>query len=283
MAKTRVSPVTIRNRCQFTGRVFSLDSAKAIKANDFGWLNAIMYMAPANLAGVGNLCSHAAECIAPCLGWESGQAGMVKNESDLNSVRRSRIERARAFMKDRAAFMRYVAVEIARTALKARKLQLQLCVRLNGSTDIAWEGIAVDVDSDTATVLASLGIEVAVGRYRNAFELFPSIQFVDYTKNPHRMRRKLPANYHLTFSRMASNESTALEILQGGANVAAVFAGALPSIWQGFPVINGDTHDLRHLDPRGVVVGLTPKGNKAKRDSSGFVIRNAAAPLQAAA
>jgi len=27
---------------------------------------------------------------------------------------------------------------------------------------------------------------------------------------------------------------------------------------------------LRHLDPKGVVVGLTPKGSKARRDLSGF-------------
>jgi hypothetical protein len=31
-----------------------------------------------------------------------------------------------------------------------------------------------------------------------------------------------------------------------------------------------------HLDPKGVVVGLTPKGSKAKRDTSGFVVRQAA-------
>ena len=42
----------------------------------------------------------------------------------------------------------------------------------------------------------------------------------------------------------------------------------------GHPVINGDEHDLRFLDPKGVIVGLSPKGHKAKKDTSGFVIRN---------
>jgi len=65
-----------------------------------------------------------------------------------------------------------------------------------------------------------------------------------------------------------------MHILQAGGNVAVVFANGLPDRWNGFPVINGDLHDLRHLDPRGVVVGLSPKGPKAKRDMSGFVIRN---------
>lgn len=39
------------------------------------------------------------------------------------------------------------------------------------------------------------------------------------------------------------------------------------------PTIDGDKHDLRHLDGRGVIVWLSPKGAVAKRDSSGFVVR----------
>jgi len=55
-----------------------------------------------------------------------------------------------------------------------------------------------------------------------------------------------------------------------------VFAGVMPSEYLGAPVISGDEHDLRHLDPRGgYVIGLSPKGSKAKRDQSGFVVRNA--------
>jgi hypothetical protein len=53
-----------------------------------------------------------------------------------------------------------------------------------------------------------------------------------------------------------------------------VFGNGLPATWHDYPVIDGDTHDLRHLDPKGVVVGLSPKGNKAKHDRSGFVVRN---------
>jgi hypothetical protein len=54
-------------------------------------------------------------------------------------------------------------------------------------------------------------------------------------------------------------------------NVAVVFAGNdLPTEWNGKPVIDGDTDDLRFLDPQGVIVGLRAKG-KAKYDTSGFV------------
>jgi hypothetical protein len=59
-----------------------------------------------------------------------------------------------------------------------------------------------------------------------------------------------------------------------GHNVAMVFHGALPESFAGFPVIDGDKHDLRHLDAKGgYIVGLTPKGRKAKADTSGFVVR----------
>ena len=75
-------------------RIFSTDSAKAIKAQEFGYLNAIHYLAPSKLSGF-NLCSHASPgCIAICLGWESGQAGMVKHDADMNEARKSRIQKA---------------------------------------------------------------------------------------------------------------------------------------------------------------------------------------------
>ena len=60
--------------------------------------------------------------------------------------------------------------------------------------------------------------------------------------------------------------------MANGMNVAVVFAGStLPDMWNGYTVINGDTDDLRFLDPKGVVVGLKAKA-KAKKDTSGFVV-----------
>jgi hypothetical protein len=51
-----------------------------------------------------------------------------------------------------------------------------------------------------------------------------------------------------------------------------VFWPTLPSTWLGFPVIDGDRHDARFLDPAGVIVGLRAKG-LARVDTSGFTIR----------
>lgn len=100
------------------------------------------------------------------------------------------------------------------------------------------------------------------------------MQFVDYTKNHLRFRRPLPANYHLTFSRSEINEPIALDMLAQGVNVAIPFHGTMPQTWHGYPVVDGDDHDLRFLDPQGgYVVGLSPKGLKAKRDERGFVVR----------
>jgi hypothetical protein len=239
-------------------RIFSVDSAKALKAQSFGYLNGIHYMAPHRTAGVGDLCGHAsAGCIALCLGLYSGQAAMVADDSDLegNSVRKSRADKARRFMRDRQIYMRDVFRSIELLVLRAKRMNLKLCIRMNGSTDIAWEGI----------------------RYngRNVFDTFPDIDFVDYTKNPKRFTRPLPPNLHMTFSRSETNEAQCLELLNRGVNVAVVFE-TVPKRWNGFKVIDGDKHDLRQLDPRGrkgVVIGLLPKGNHAKRDKSGFVVR----------
>jgi hypothetical protein len=244
-------------------RIFSTDSPKAVKADAYGYLNAIHYMAPSDLSGY-NLCPHASEgCKALCLGWTSGQASMVKRLSGRtaqgNNVRKSRIDKARRFMRDRKAYMADIIRSIELEQSKAFRLGKALCVRLNGSTDIAFEGIACERN----------GIA-----FRNVFEAFSEIQFVDYTKNHLRFRRRLPANYHLTFSRSETNEAAALELLAQGHNVAIVFAGKRPASWQGFETIDGDKHDLRHLDPRGgFVVALSPKGRIAKRDKTGFVVR----------
>ena len=256
-------------------RIFSTDSAKAIKADKFGYLNAIHYLAPATMAGVGNVCSHYSDaCYAACLGKTSGQAGIVhnltSNRPQGNSTRQSRLDKTRRFMRDRKAYMADVVKAIEAEQRKANRHGKQLCVRMNGSSDIAWEGIRCVRD----------GIE-----YRSVYEAFSGIQFVDYTKNPYRFDRKLPANLHLTFSRSETNEAKALELLRRGVNVAVVFGKGkkepLPTSWQGFTAIDGDLHDLRHLDPKadtymyrhGYVVGLSPKGRKAKKDQSSFVVR----------
>lgn len=256
-------------------RIYSTDSAKAAKAQGFGYLNAIHYMAPASIAGVGNLCPKAsAACLAACLGWYSGHAGMVKTDQDRNSVRLSRIYKARRFMKDRHNYLWDMARATALAYRKAKREKLKLCARANGSTDISWEGVALYIDESQARILSKLcERKIKAGQYASLFALFHFVQWVDYTKNAMRLYRALPNNYSLTLSYSGTNQADCAKALQAGHNVAVVFGDSLPESWLGFPVINGDSHDLRHLDPRGVVVGLSPKGKKAKADKeSGFVV-----------
>jgi hypothetical protein len=179
---------------------------------------------------------------------------MVSHDAQINNVRQSRLDKTNRFMRDRKAYLADIVRQIERQQRLAAKRGFKLCVRLNGSSDIAWEGI-----------------RLLCGR--NLFERFPDVAFVDYTKIARRFERALPPNYHLTLSRSETGEC--LEALTRGINVAVVFV-AKPATWHGFECIDGDEHDLRQLDPRGeqgVVIALLPKGYKAKRDVSGFVVR----------
>jgi hypothetical protein len=177
-----------------------------------------------------------------------------------NAARASRAAKARLFMTDRGAFMSEMVAGIEQAKRAAAREGLELCVRLNGATDIGWEGLRF---GDTRGSI---------------FDRYPSIQFVDYTKNVYRALKhaegKLPSNYHLTFSRSETNEADCFRVLAAGGNVAVVFAGVFPQTYLGARVVSGDEHDLRHLDPKGgVVIALSRKGTRAKKDTSGFVVR----------
>jgi hypothetical protein len=257
-------------------RFLSVESPKAVKAQGYGYLNGINYGAPSTVAGVGNLCSHASPgCISLCLGLYSGQAGMVK-EGGTNKVRESRIAKTHYFMRERKAFMAEFAYHVGRLYQEAESKGFGAACRPNGAWDSAFEGISVPVDESLAERLTQyVGRTFEPGTYRNLMEAFPEVRFLDYTKNPNRFGRVLPENYDLTFSLSETNEKAARDLLARGYNVAAVFAGFLPETYLGRPVISGDDHDLRFLDPKGgIMIGLTPKGSKAKKDTSGFVIRN---------
>ena len=109
-------------------------------------------------------------------------------------------------------------------------------------------------------------------------ELFPNLQFYDYTKNHLRFNIQLPSNYSLVFSRSETNHEKSIEILKKGFNVAMVF-DVPPTEFESFQVVDGDETDLRFLDNQGVIVGLkykklTGKGaNNSEAFESGFAIR----------
>lgn len=139
--------------------------------------------------------------------------------------------------------------EIAELQLLAEQEGKQAVVRLNGTTDLQLSR------AFQALPQAQLFMEIP--------SLFPDVQFVEYTKNPH--HQSAGPNHNYTFSFSGSNLTHALKILQGGGNVSVVFEGPFPTSWYGFPVIDGDVHDNRYKDRRGVVVALKLKGTKQAR------------------
>jgi hypothetical protein len=232
---------------------------KVLKGESQGYLTFILHLAPASLSGYNTCASATPGCKMACLN-TAGRGGIpnarpvtVQGRQGTmtvsNVIQAARIRKTVWFFQDRAGFMAQLLKEIRAGIRYAQKMGLIPVFRLNGTSDIRWESVGVD-------------------GARNVMELFPDVQFYDYTKMVN--RKDLPANYKLTFSLAETNDLQAFAALGAGLNVAAVFKGGLPETFMGRRVINGDESDLRFLDPVGVVVGLKAKG-KAKRDTTGFV------------
>jgi hypothetical protein len=156
-----------------------------------------------------------------------------------------------------------VVQELNAAKRKAERLGFKLCVRLNGTSDLRWEDIKTGFTSSAS--LSTL-------KGDNLFDLFPDIQFYDYTKIPNRKVSHIK-NYHLTYSYAPVTHqylAKAQDSYGLAVNLAVVFAGALPKHYLGRDVYDGDESDLRFLDPKGVVIGLKAKG-KAKTQPSGLV------------
>lgn len=215
--------------------------AKTSKGQVYGYLTGILYLAPHTLGGKPSICPFASPgCIKACLN--------TAGRGVFSSTQQARIRRTKAWRADPTDFVRRLAVEIRALEKRAKRMGLKPAVRLNGTSDIAWELTPI-------------------------IRLFPGVQFYDYTKDPSRMFADLPANYHLTFSRSEKNDADVLPLLRAYKQVAVVFAGkTLPTLYRGYRVIDGDRHDARFLDLCNVVIGLRAKG-KAKHDTTGFVVR----------
>ena len=228
--------------------LLSSGSTKIEKSNKLSdeWFSRIIYLAPDDLAdGKNTLCPYAkvAKCNVPCL----NTAGMGK----FTNVQQSRIKKSLLFLNDQQEFMRQLVQDVNKFLKECDRLGKKPALRLNGTSDIQWETIEVD-------------------GHENIFAMFPQIQFYDYTKIPTRKVEHIP-NYHLTWSYSEANDKYATLFDKVSNNIAVVFRDALPKMFKGLKVIDGDKHDMRFLDETQVVVGLIEKG-EAKKDTSGFVI-----------
>lgn len=222
-------------------------NAKTKKGQKKGYMTAIMYLAPAEVSGYQVCPMSSPGCREACL----NTAGRGK----FSTTQQARIRKTHMFFEDRPTFMLQLEKEISSHIRRAEKKGFIPTVRLNGTSDIVWEKVKF-VGADGK-------------KYSNLMERFPDVSFYDYTKRHN--RKKLPANYSLTFSLSEENDTRAKKALKNGMNVAVVFRSPdFPSSFWGYPVYDGDETDLRFLDPDGVIVGLKAKGD-AKKDVSGFV------------
>lgn len=228
-------------------------NAKTVKGEKYGVKTAILYLMPAKQSGV-QLCAMAstAGCEKPCL-FKAGRGAM-------SNVMLSRLRKTLYFNQYRELFMNQLHNELIRERAKAKRNGYKLIVRLNGTSDIRFENIPVS-------------------GYPNIMQALPDTQFYDYTK--HANRKNIPANYDLTFSYsgVPAYAPYVAKAVANGERVAVVFRNraivdamlANGETFLGLPVVDGDNTDIRHIEPKGVVVALYAKG-PARKDQSGFVV-----------
>lgn len=229
-------------------KLLSIDTnAKTIKGQKEGFQTAIMYLTPASGSGE-NLCAMAviAQCSEPCLN-TAGRGAM-------SNVQLGRLRKTLFYTQYREEFLALLIKEIRRCVKSIKSNGFIPLVRLNGTSDIRWENYGIP-------------------------QMFPDVQFYDYTKLVN--RKDVPANYDLTFSYsgVAAYQPFVKKAVAAGMRVAVVFRNR--SVvnqmlvnrikFMDLEVVDGDDNDIRHLDPHGSVVALYAKG-KAKKDTSGFVV-----------
>lgn len=233
-------------------------TAKIAKGKKINMATYAVYFAPYNLSGK-NVCAKATkECIMGCLN-TSGRVKMDKRGTIVNA----RINRTIAFYEQREKFMNLLIAEISMYKKRAANNGMDFSVRLNGTSDLSPE------------------IFKAYGQ--NIIELFPDVQFYDYTKvlNRSRLVEKYQ-NYHLTFSYTGENWHECKQALDSGVNVAVIFdtkkGKALPETFNGYKVIDGDLTDYRPNDEKNCIVGLrwkhiANKENNTAIQNSKFVVK----------
>lgn len=239
---------------RFPEKLLGIDTnAKTIKGEKYGIKTAILYLMPAKQSGV-QLCPMAAiaGCEKACL-FTAGRGAM-------SNVMLSRLRKTLYFNQYREQFMHQLHNELIRERAKAKRKGYKLIVRLNGTSDIRFENIPVS-------------------GYANIMQALPDIQYYDYSKLAN--RRNIPSNYDITFSYsgVADYAPYVAKAVANGERIAVVFRDraivermlANGETFLGLPVIDGDNSDIRHIEPKGVIVALYAKG-KARRDQSGFVV-----------
>ncbi len=207
---------------------------------------------PHSMSGVGKtLCAFSVpSCRATCLAIGAGW-----NAARPDATTKPRLARSIALGREPVAFLAALLAEVRPWTERCRERGITPALRLNVYSDIPWEVVAPEVVAELAGM----------------------VRLYDYTKIPGRRVDAARHGYDLTLSYAGPQGADhARRELAAGGRVAVVFAtpgrpdsgwhAPLPSSLDGYPVIDGDRHDARFLEPGGAIVGLRFK-QMADRDA----------------
>ena len=218
--------------------LLTLKQLKMEKSAKFGYLSACLNLEPAFRYKGNQTCPWRGKCAATCL--------KSSGHNRFATANASRLRKTKLYYDDKALFYAMLRGDLSALIAKAKREKVIPTCRLNTLSDIPFED---DVVADG----------------QNIFQLYPEVLFNDYTKSTERMFKKHTRNYHLTYS---INEKTPHGVVERiyrdtPYNCAQVFANSLPTEFsmddQLYGVYSGDEHDVRSLDPRGMIIGLVYK------------------------
>ena len=222
-------------------------SAKLVYSKNNNCLTYGIYLMPADGASfinesgdkvTLNVCPNHKWCKAFCLN-QSGhnKAQLMHNNNEYSFIEDSRIKKTRLFYFNPSLFMEIVIREIRKYEKFAKKNGYDFAVRLNCTSDLNPEQFYYEG--------------------KNILQIFPHIQFYDYTKVANRLPLQFKyKNYDLTYSYNGYNWKTCKKYLEQGGKVAVVFRDKLPKLFDNFNVIDANGYDMRFLDPSSTIMGL---------------------------
>lgn len=227
-----------------------------------------------NLSKV-NLCKKATNaCATSCIYHQ----GIFKtSDFSKNKIKIARFKRTFKYLLHRENFFNQLCKEIAAMVRKSKRKDLVPAISLNGTSDILWEKEKFTYKE----------IE-----YNNLMELFPEVNFYDYTKyDISKNRKKLPSNYHLTYSRAGKQKGILVDnweylqgILNSNIDVAIIFSKTMKNkmlenpTYNNYKVIDGDSYNYRTYDVirregTGLIVAIEA-ARKTELTKGGFIIQH---------
>ena len=242
-------------------KLLSTGNTKTIKGMKKGVLTGILHMLPdeqvkdfLNDASIPTVCPTAkiAGCFKDCL--------VFAGRGTMSPVFYSRLRKTLFYLQYKKEFIDLLDKEISRLLRKAERENLELAIRINGTSDIP-------VLKECKEILLK----------------YSKVKFYDYTKNPksikklHSLSNEIK-NYHLTFSYTKEPLFQPLieKAVEYSPNIAIVFQNEeqvnylienkkkLKLFDRVYNIINGDKTDLRYKDKNNSIVALRYKKPKIK-------------------